>query len=605
MTLSIDRHEEVETPAGPSALPRAGTAAIPIIHGETPALYQPPLAGSRSTDTAVLLVSPFGFEEICARKFYRAMAESFAARGMPSLRFDYPGTGDALDLAPEDFTPGSWRASVVTFAALLREISGCRRIVLVGQGLGAALAYEASADVAGLAGLALLAPALDGRSYLREQSVWSRMSEPMTASLVADHLVLGGEVIARPVTEDIRSLKIRARSMEGAVFLAPRPDQSAATELVSQLRAVGVSVKARVYDEYLALVSNLTLQAIPEGLLGDLSEWAETLSGPPRSARAAPPLPPAEVRLEGPHFIETHLRLDQDRLYGILCEPKRKAVGAAHVILLNPSYERAAGWGRTVVTLARDLAADGIASLRFDTANVGDSLPRDGAPEQVLYTESQQADVDAAITLMQTRCPGALIVAGRCSGAYLAFRAVLQDHRLSGAVVGNAYTLQWDPRHNLQDLLLFVPQRLSSYTAKILTIHSWRKILSGEVKIRNGLTNISRQALHKGLAKLKPVLSRLQIFDSKRCSITDALASITARGAAVSFVYTEGDIGLDYLQRHFDTSSGHLAGLPEVGFSIVPDAEHNMLTPNARAAMTVEIARMAREIAVRNSVPGA
>jgi alpha-beta hydrolase superfamily lysophospholipase len=599
MTLSIDRHEEVDTPAGPSGMPRARTAAIPIIHAGISALYQPPLTGSRCTDTAVLLVSPFGFEEICSRKFYRVMAEALAARGMPSLRFDYPGTGDGLDIPAEAWNPGCWRASVVALASQLQEISGCDRVILIGQGLGAALAYEASVEILSLAGLALLAPVLEGRSYLRELSVWSRMSEPMTASLVADHLVLGGEVISKPVTDDIRALKIRARPMEVPMFLAPRVEHTAALDLAAQLRELGAPVETRVFDEYLALVSNLTLQAVPEGLLADLAAWAEKLSGPSRGARAAPPLPPAEVRLEGPDYIETHLRLDQDRLYGILCEPKQKPVDAAHVILLNPSYEKAAGWGRAVATLARDLAADGVASLRFDMANVGDSLPREGAPEQVLYTESQQADVRAAIALMETRCPGPVIAAGRCSGAYLAFRAVLQDHRLSGAVVGNAYTLEWDPRQNLQELLLFVPQRLSSYTSKILTFHSWRKILTGEVKIRHGLINISRQILQKGAAKLKPVLTKLRIFEGDRCPITEALASISARGAAVSFLYTEGDIGLDYFQRHFDTTSGRIPGLPEVGFSVISGAEHNMLTPDARAAFTAEIARMAREIAAK------
>ncbi len=61
----------------------------------------------------MLFVSPWGFEEMCSRKFFRVAAEHFSDIGVPSLRFDYRGTGDALDfgaLLKQGWKPGKTRS---------------------------------------------------------------------------------------------------------------------------------------------------------------------------------------------------------------------------------------------------------------------------------------------------------------------------------------------------------------------------------------------------------------------------------------------------------------------------------------------------------------
>ena len=49
----------------------------------------------------VLMISPFGYEELCARAFWTVLAERLATAGLESLRFDLPGTANALDTPPE------------------------------------------------------------------------------------------------------------------------------------------------------------------------------------------------------------------------------------------------------------------------------------------------------------------------------------------------------------------------------------------------------------------------------------------------------------------------------------------------------------------------
>jgi hypothetical protein len=163
-------------------------------------------------------------------------------------------------------------------------------------------------------------------------------------------------------------------------------------------------------------------------------------------------------------------------------------------------------------------------------------------------------------------------------------------------VIGNAYTLEWDPRQSLENLLLFVPQSLNTYGTKILSLESWRKIMSGKVHLRHGLNNIARQALHKLVASGKPLLRRLGVPVFARGAIQQAVQAIVKRGTSLTFIYTEGDIGLDHFRRHFDVCGERLTDFPQARFVLVRNAEHNMLTPGARQVLLDEVVAMAQAV---------
>jgi len=110
----------------------AKAAALPVTFSRTVGLYMPPKTGTASSNIAVLLVSPWGYEEMCVRKFWRILAEDLAAAGIASLRFDYPGTGDALDVTDTASGLDLWRDSILDAATQLRSLSGAGDLILVG-----------------------------------------------------------------------------------------------------------------------------------------------------------------------------------------------------------------------------------------------------------------------------------------------------------------------------------------------------------------------------------------------------------------------------------------------------------------------------------------
>ena len=83
------------------------------------------------------------------------LADALAAAGFPTLRFDYPGTGDSLGEPQDVGSLETLKASVRRAAEELRLLTNGRGIVLIGQGLGASIAAAVSPEV-DAEGLALL-----------------------------------------------------------------------------------------------------------------------------------------------------------------------------------------------------------------------------------------------------------------------------------------------------------------------------------------------------------------------------------------------------------------------------------------------------------------
>src|ERR1700738_1357938 len=67
-----------------------------------------PAHGTAISDAGIVICGPFGYEAICAHRSLRAFADTCAAAGIPTLRFDYAGTGDSSGSAGEGDQISGW-----------------------------------------------------------------------------------------------------------------------------------------------------------------------------------------------------------------------------------------------------------------------------------------------------------------------------------------------------------------------------------------------------------------------------------------------------------------------------------------------------------------
>lgn len=570
------------------------SAAHPVAFSGIPGFFMPVRAGKDARDVVVLFLSPWGIDELSTRRFFRILAEDLAAIGIASLRFDYPGTGNALDADDEMIDVDCWIDAARRGTETLRALSGARHVVLLGFGLGAAIACKAGKSMEDVAGLALLAPVATGKRYLRELSVWSKIIDEGVG--VPAHRrdtspgTIAGLTMPRGIVSTLDTLKpeaLAASSVE-RVFFASRPDSAFDRMLRDKLEQNGAQLHDCAIPEYDRLVENPHGQRLPHALMAELLEWIDSLPQAQRSTGSPPASPSTLAVLDDEMIRETGLRFGPDaRLIGTLCEPRSDPADVT-VVLLTTAYDHQAGWGRSSVELARRLAAKGIASLRFDSAGVGDSPPVAGRRLQVLYDDAQIADIAIARSFLdEIGRRGPALLYGRCSGAYVAFRAAAEDERWAGCIAVNPYIFRWLGTPP-EEVARSAPRPLTDYSQKAFRTESFRRLARGDIDIRAAVRHIGARLAQRLSNLLAPVLGPLMPIERLNRAVHADFRSLSTRWGGTRIVYSAGDVGLDNLHVHFGKNARKLSRYPNTELHILKDTDHN-ITPRASRDILFDI----------------
>ncbi len=574
------------TPVALSWSPKS--AALPVVFCGTTGLFTPPATGVEPLAGAALFLSPWGFEEMCTRKLWRELAERLAGAGIASLRFDYPGTGDALDGGDFSGALAIWEDAVAAAAARLRHLSGASGLILIGHGLGATLAATMAPRLEAVQAVAMMAPVVSGRLHLRELAAWSKMVDDGLGlrkdQRIADRVSVAGLVMPDEIAAQVKDLSIEDIPAAPArrILMVERPMRNKETALSARFEQLGAEVARLSYQGYDDLVSNPTLATQPAMVIERVVRWAAMVAAAAGGTVGRAALP-GQPRLEGADFTEMPLRFgDEDRLYGVLCQPRGERRGAT-VIYLVTAYDRHAGWARSTVQTARYLASRGVASLRFDAANVGDSPAQPGMPDQVLFSERQIDDVRAALDLVDRLRLGPAVLAGRCSGAYLAFRSALLDDRCKAAVIVNPFTFVWDDEESVDDALRYTPRSLADYGRRATSAEILRRLATGQIDIPRVVINIAKQLARRAAARAPAFMAPLSKYGRLRQATHAAFKRLSDRNMPLSLIYSSTDVGLDRYHLYLGPEGEWLERCGNVSVEIVRDADHNMSPPEARA----------------------
>lgn len=119
--------------------------------------------GTQIRDFAMLVCYPFGREYMITHRALRSLCMNMARAGVPSMRFDYCGTGDS---AGDTFSLTSALENTLLAARYLAEYTGMDRIKLVGLRLGAAIGMLACQHNSNIKHVTLWDPVVRGTDYL-------------------------------------------------------------------------------------------------------------------------------------------------------------------------------------------------------------------------------------------------------------------------------------------------------------------------------------------------------------------------------------------------------------------------------------------------------
>lgn len=397
----------------------------------------------------VLLCGAPNHEILPLYQSWHALATMIADAGLPTLRFDYHGTGDSLG---DDRQPGrvdAWLQSIHAAAQFLREELGFQTLDIVGIRLGARLAALTATEI-GAERLVTVAPVVSGRTYIREAQARSKMLSGMwrlgEASAARGDIANDGLLLTKETAIDIASLDLTCVTAKPAAeVLLVGENSTLVHKLQKAYEAADCRVTCKDFTGFAALMDSATLAQIP------LDDWQVVVSYLAKGREAGSNLPvlPRGFALQATSFREERMIFGHnDRLAGVLCRPLAQTP-VATILFLNTGGNPHFGWGRMSVEHARALAARGIASLRLDIAGLGDAAPLAGSPRAALYRKESVADVREALDLLERRGLSNFTLVGHCSGAWLALNAGHADPRVRGLFLVNLQRFIWTGEEDL------------------------------------------------------------------------------------------------------------------------------------------------------------
>jgi alpha-beta hydrolase superfamily lysophospholipase len=556
----------------------------------------------------LVLCNPFGYEAICAHRALRHFAEAAADAGIPALRFDYDGTGDSAgtDLDPDRLS--AWIASVHAAAETLRGEAGCDRVCFLGVRLGATLAALAASERSDVAGLIALAPVISGKAYTRELralQMASGIGLPETADsalMEVTGFALGAATRTSLAAVDLSKLE---RAPASQVLILDRHDLPGNERWAAHLQASGATVERHAVPGYAEMMLSPHATMVPSEMLRLTVTWlcdrgaAEPLAQRDRFSRDTVPRSRRAIRLPpgapgGVPISETSAFLDSGRvLFGILTAPHPAATDTADaagakelrtgILLLNAGGTHHIGSNRLYVTLARRWASQGHVVLRMDISGVGDSLPRPGETENAIYTARAAEDIREAMHYLRERAGVSECRAlGLCSGAYHAFKAAVGGAPLQAVVMINPLTFFWKEGMSLDAPLTDqeVISEAHRYRGTAFRLHSWRKLMRGEVDVGKVAQIMSRRTSAWLSRHWRDLARNLGV------PLTDDLGheleSVAERGTAMLFVFATNDPGLQLLRTQGGSRVRKLRARGQLAIQLINGADHTFTAGSAR-----------------------
>jgi alpha-beta hydrolase superfamily lysophospholipase len=570
-------------------------------------LHRPP--GADCARWGLVLCKPFGFEALCGHRSMRAFAGKAAELGIPVLRFDYLGTGDSDEIDASADQVEIWTRDIANAVAELRRRTGVARVCLLGFRLGALLSVLAARQCQ-VDALALIAPVLSGRKYLREARTAQLAAEAAEAAsggipiagasdgaMEMNGFPLSAASVSRLSALDINGLELPGISK---ALLIDRSDLPAARAWSQALGKKGAEVAYHALPGFVEMMlTDPQFASLPTEMLAATGNWLSQLAAASRplgsdGATATFVARSAVLTLEGAmtdgpgssgsRITEQPVFFGADEtLFGIVTAPEGQETRRRAVILLNAGATYHIGSSRMYVSLARRWAQRGYYVLRMDLSGLGESRARSGCADNNVFPPDAIEDMRAAIDFMSRRYGAREVtLSGLCSGAYHSLRAAVAGLPLHRLLMVNAQNYFWDQNMTLEGLQLAeVVHNPTIYRERIFSARAWRRVLTGQVNI----WRIVRIYLHRPVLAVKSMLRDFARATGIRLrhDLGRELEAVITRGVRVVFVFARGEPGVDLLRMEAGSTVSRLGERCRV--CLIDSADHTFSRSGPRQVL--------------------
>ncbi len=569
--------------------------AEPLVFGEENGLmgWVHSAAPQEARDLGVVVCAPQGYDSLCVHWGLRLFAERLAIAGLPTVRFDYHGTGDSLGDDGQPDRVNAWLASIDAAVQLLKEKTGVRRVALLGLRLGATLAAAAAADRGDIEALVMYGPSLSGRTYVREQKALGSTrhpDDPVDDTGNPNDVLMAGWLITEETATALGKLDVAKLSKRPAkdVLILHREDFPLDERPQKNLAALGADVTAAKTQDWVAFMQDALTSKEPTRDFDTITRWLLARSKKAEPAKVARTV---SAQLQGDDFTEEPLWFSSPSLFGVLTTARKTAPGKPLLLFLNTAANHHIGPHRSTVELARMLSGRGISSFRLDAAGLGDTPARPGRPQNGVYSMEATRDAEAAIDFVHARGFKNVSVAGLCSGGYLAFHTSARDKRVKAMVLINLQRFIWKDGDSLDVARRMAVPSTGTYLQRALQLENWARLVKGGVDVKLIGTALATRAGKLIRGRSAELLARLLGPSFETNEVPRGFLQMLARGTRVLLVYGESDGGLDELALHLGPDMRRLRGQPNAELAYLSGSDHTLTTHEARRHLLDLLAR--------------
>jgi hypothetical protein len=190
-----------------------------------------------------------------------------------------------------------------------------------------------------------------------------------------------------------------------------------------------------------------------------------------------------------------------------------------------------------------------------------------------------------------------ILLAGICSGAHTALCAGAANPEVAGIVSINQLRLVLDPDEDVESLLMAGARPLGDYKRRAFSLGTYKRILSGEVDIRNAARNIARHAMDRLSRSASPYLGRFTKLGRLRGQLFALLRSLQERQVPVTFISCHTDGSLDQQRLYFGKSLSGQRAFPGLQHILLENADHTLSPPAIRRQVIGILADAAEQAA--------
>lgn len=597
--MSIVITENSESLAGAVAPPNVdiGRTAFYLSSRQDPLLAWLHTAKDKLlVDHGVVICPPIGHEQVHSHRSLRRLADAIASRGIPTLRFDWNGTGDSAGCDADPSRVESWHANVRDLITWMRSGLGCRNVSVVGLRMGAMLAVEAI-QPKDCENLVLWAPVVSGTSYVRQMQAIDQMAEvrPQHPSAAKGDIEAAGFVLSEQTAQGIAKSNLLQTPIHCSRALIVGPCDHRLSE---HLIEVGIQVEHTSPPGYVEMMLEPHLSQIPKQAISEIADWLGQRIAIPSEKRLQvnlTDLGPSQTLLADRSqwtrppacgILRERLfhRIGNLELFGVLSEPTKPSEEKPTIVILNAGSTQHVGPGRLHVELARHLAAHGFSSLRLDIRGLGESAGANDADNSP-YPATVFHDVEATFEELRTHFGVKhFVLLGLCSGAYAAFQSAAQlaDPSLVESILINPLTFYWRDGMLLDSASVERDIKEHASIARATNLSKLWKFLLGKTQISHfGALRLVLCRVQHYLKQVVAEKSEVKEWQPiaipshpKEENLSDDLQRIRASGRSLAMFLAEGDPGYTIMDFHAHSQMKKMQRAGRLYISSIASGDH-------------------------------